>query len=59
MTARMWRGSRCSKSNDLSSRMAPFRGNRIPVLGSIADDLLGKARFREMVPVAPLLDDCA
>jgi hypothetical protein len=41
MTARIRRGTRRRKSNDLSDRLAAVRRHRTEDLGSIETDLLG------------------
>ena len=55
MTAGIRRWTRCRKSNHLSHRMAAVWSYRTADLGTIANDLLGENRFREMVAVAVLL----
>ena len=55
MTARIRRWTRCRKSNDLSDRLAAVRRHRTENLGSFKNDLLGQARFREVVALALLL----
>lgn len=57
MTARIRRGTRRRKSNDLSDRLAAVRSHGTKNLGSIETDLLGEDRFREMVALALLLID--
>src|SRR5262245_54113569 len=55
MTAGIRRWTRCGKSNHISDRMAAIRCDRSENLGTVADDLLGESRFREMVALAVLL----
>jgi hypothetical protein len=56
MTARIRRGTRRRKSHDLSNRLAAIRRDRSANIGPFTFDLLGQARFREMVAVALLLN---
>jgi len=55
MTAGVRRWTRCGKSNHISDRMAAVWCDRSENLGTIADDLLGENRFREVVALAVLL----
>jgi hypothetical protein len=55
MTAGIRRWTRCGESNNISDRVAAIWRHRSENLGTIANDLLGENRFREMVAVAVLL----
>jgi len=55
MTAGVRRWTRRRQSNDLSNRLAAVRDYRAADVGTVADDLLGKDRLREMVALAVLL----
>jgi len=55
MTAGVRRWTRRRQSNDLSNRLAAVRDYRAADVGTVADDLLGKDRLREMVALALLL----
>ena len=55
MTACIRRGPRRRKSDDLSNRLAALWRNRSTNVRTVALDLLGQGRFREMVVVALFL----
>jgi len=55
MTAGIRRWTRRRQSNHVSDRMATVWRHRSKDLGTVAHDLLGEDRFREMVAVALLL----
>jgi hypothetical protein len=55
MTAGIRRWTRRRQSHHLSDRMAAVWRHRAKDVGTVAHDLLGEDRFREMVAVALLL----
>lgn len=56
MTAGLRRGTRRSKSYDISPGLAAFRRKRLSFLGPIPTHLLGEGGVREMVALALFLE---